>query len=83
MRKPKPEEVFVEHVKKMINNLLIDNPNYRNNYYYRDSSHIWDYWKLLDDTKERARYILEEIEKTRHLVEEIEENDPNAILNRD
>jgi hypothetical protein len=48
------EEVFLEHITKLIRNLLIDNPNYKGNYYSKM------YWlDIIKDTKERANYILE------------------------
>lgn len=56
-----PEIIFLENIKALIRNLLIENPNYKNGYYAKGNNYI-------EDTKERARYILERIEQTEHLV---------------
>jgi len=70
-RKQNPEQVFLQHIKVLIRNLLINNKNYRNGYYATGfGGH--DYIELLNDTKERAKYILDEIEKTEHLLEDKE-----------
>ena len=52
-----PEEEFINRIKSLITNLLIDNINYKNS--FRGD--------FKADTIERAKYILEEIEKTEHL----------------
>lgn len=53
-----PEQEFINRIKRLITNLLIDNINYKNS--YRGD--------FKADTIERAKYILEEIEKTEHLL---------------
>ena len=58
-----PEDVFLDSLKTMINNLLIENPNYKTDYYYKDGG-----GDLLTDTKERATYILEKIDEWEHLI---------------
>lgn len=58
-----PKRIFLDRIKLLINNLLIDNHNYKGNY-FMDSSK----YDLLEDTKERAKYIIEEIERTKHLI---------------
>ncbi len=65
--RPDPEKIFLESIKKSITNLLIDNPNYENDYYfeYGDSR---DIYKVIDDTKKRAKSILEDIDRWEHLV---------------
>lgn len=60
-----PEEIFLEHITTLINNLLIKNINYDNGYYHKEGKYISD---VIGDTKERAIYILEEIENTKHLI---------------
>lgn len=62
-----PEELFLRKIKRLIDKLLINNQNYNNGYYYRHNS-MDAYYELLDDTKKRAEYILEEIENIQHLV---------------
>ena len=62
MRKQQePEQIFYEHIKTLIRNLLINNKNYSTGYYQS----VFD---LKNDTIERAKYVLEEMEKTKHLV---------------
>ena len=56
-KKTSPEKLFLDRIKMLITNLLIDNINYKNS--FRGD--------FKADTIERAKYILEEIEKTEHL----------------
>jgi hypothetical protein len=65
-KSPEPEDVFLAHIKSLIRNLLIDNVNYTNSYYW--SSGSFDSHKFITDTKKRAEYILEQIDETDHLV---------------
>ena len=67
---PEPEQIFLDHIKRLVKNLLIDNPNYTNDYYWNKGDGRWtyDHEKLLADTKKRAEYILEQIDETDHLV---------------
>jgi len=58
-----PEDIFLDSVKSMIKNMLIENPNYKTDYYYKDNG-----GDLLEDTKERAKYILAKIDEWEHLV---------------
>ena len=51
----------------MINNFFIDNPNYTNDYYFNESDTM-NTLKLIRDTKDRARYILNRIDEIEHLV---------------
>ena len=72
MKKPTAKSVFINGVTNLIQNLLIDNPNYKN-MYYADNSPInpasgSGMWNLLTDTKERAEYILNRIKETEHLI---------------
>jgi len=62
-----PEDIFLKDIKSLINNLLIDNPNYKNDYYFKESDTM-NTLKLIKDTKDRAEYILERIDKIDHLV---------------
>jgi len=62
-----PEDIFLQNIKSLINNLLIDNPNYKNDYYFKDSNTMGTF-DLIKDTKERAKYILERIDEIDHLV---------------
>jgi hypothetical protein len=63
-RKPlQNEELFLENLVTIINNLLINNINYKNRYYL--NKNICD---LIDDTKERAQFILDKIKQTKHLI---------------
>lgn len=59
-----PEKLFINRISTLIRNLLINNPNYEGKYGAERSK-----FDLLQDTKERANYILEEIENTKHLIE--------------
>ncbi len=65
--RPTPEEIFLNDVRSLIKNLLIDNPNYKGDYYFQESD-IMNTLKLMKDTKERAAYILERIDRIEHLV---------------
>ena len=72
MRKRKTDaEAFIEHIKTLIKNLLINNVNYTNRYYYKLNFAIDE---LIKDTKERGRWVLEQIEQTKHLIG-VEEED--------
>jgi len=64
--RPSPEDVFLNDVRTLITNLLIDNPNYKNGYYVKDGYSSFS--TLLEDTKERANYILERISQIEHLI---------------
>ncbi len=61
------EQVFYDQIKGLINNLLIENINYKTRYYYEDYCRN-NTVKVIENTKERARYILEEMEKLKHLI---------------
>jgi len=67
-RKPRkqdlPEQVFLTSIKKLIRNMLIDNPNYTSTHYNNKSV-----YHVIEDTKERAEYILERIDEIDHLVD--------------
>lgn len=67
MKKIKPEDIFLQKIKSMIKNLLVENKNYTNNFYLNNGRR-YDYFALLDDTKERASYILQTIEDMEHLI---------------
>ena len=59
------EEIFRDHIVKIVKNLLVHDPNYDTNYYtsdYRGNS------QLIKDIKDKAEYILEEIANTEHLI---------------
>jgi len=62
-----PEDIFLKDIKSLINNILIDNPNYKNDYYFKESDTM-NTLKLIKDTKDRAEYILERIDNIDHLV---------------
>ena len=64
----KQEEIFYNDIKTLIENLLINNKNYRNDYYYDKYRGTFDYSKLLDDIKESSEYILERMEREKHLI---------------
>lgn len=67
----KSEDVFLNDIKKLIKNLLIDNPNYETDYYHKKDGFGCHINNLLTDTKERAKYILTRISETEHLVKDI------------
>ncbi len=62
-----PEDIFLKDIKSLINNLLIDNPNYKNDYYFKESDTM-NTLKLIKDTKDRAECILKRIDNIDHLV---------------
>lgn len=65
MRKhKKPEDIFLDDITKLIKNFFIDNVNYNNGYYNNKSN-----YDVINDTKERAKYILDRIERIKHLVD--------------
>ena len=45
-------------IERMIKDLLIENPNYKDGYYFNKGS-----FDVITDVKERANYILNEIKK--------------------
>lgn len=66
-----PEEIFYNGIYSFINNLLIDNPNYTNNQYFDNGiSDLSNTRKLIEDTKGRAKYILERVKETKHLIDD-------------
>lgn len=69
---PKPEDIFLNDIKKLIRNLLIDNSNYVTDYYHKKDGFGCHVNNLLTDTKERAKYILTRISETEHLIKDIE-----------
>lgn len=62
-----PEDIFLNEIKTLIRNLLIDNPNYKNHYYSYDYTGLS---LMITDTKDRANYILERIEHIEHLIKD-------------
>ena len=58
-----PEEIFLKDIRTLINNLLINNVNYTNGYYGFN-----DTYKVIKDTQDRAKYILDRIDAIDHLV---------------
>ena len=67
MRKePRPDEVFIESIKNLVNGLLIENKNYKTGYY--DST-----WEMSAAIREQGEYIIEKIDDWKHLVEPFEE----------
>lgn len=62
------EEIFYNDIKTLINNLFIDNPNYKNHYYFKDSD-TKNTLRLIKDTKDRAKYIIDRMEQTKHLID--------------
>jgi len=71
--RPEPEDIFLNSVKSMIENLLINNPNYKSDYYFNGGEDTLDTLKLMNDTQDRARYILKKIKEWDHLVKPFEE----------
>jgi len=66
-RKPiEPEKLFVKNITTLINNLLVENKNYKNGYYSQSCHH---HFNVINDTIERAKYILSDIESTKHLLD--------------
>lgn len=65
-KRPRPEDVFYDSIYTLINNMLIDNPNYVNHYYSNKSN-----YEIVNDTKERAKYILDKMKEYKHLLEEV------------
>ena len=66
-KRPEPEEVFLNSIKQMVRNLLINNPNYTNDEYFKNTG-VLDTLKLIKDTKNRAEHILQKIDDWEHLV---------------
>lgn len=66
----RPEDIFYNRIYRLIDNLLIKNKNYDNSFYRGNS--MYPTTSLLEDTKERAKYILEEMENMKHLLEDVE-----------
>ena len=66
--KLEPKEVFLSNIKNKIKGLLINNLNYTNGYYYSKQIRGIPLEELIRDIKEKANYILEEIDKTEHLI---------------
>ncbi len=62
-KRHEPEDIFLDCVKKMITNLLINNPNYENDHYGS-----CDAARIIIDTKKRSRLILEKIDDWTHLI---------------
>lgn len=62
-----PEDIFLKDIKSLINNFFVDNPNYNNDYYFKESDTM-NTLRLIKDTKDRAKYILERIDNIDHLV---------------
>lgn len=64
-----PQQLFLDTIKNLIKNLLVENINYKNNYYF-DASGRYDYYKFREDTINRAKYILNRIDEMEHLVKD-------------
>jgi hypothetical protein len=64
MRKePCHEQIFYDHIQRLIKNLFIESPNLINDYFYASS--IFD---MRSDMRVKATHILQELEKTKHLI---------------
>jgi len=61
-----PEQLFFDDIRKLINNLLINNPNFKNGHYYKQGH--FDSFQFMEDQKERATYIFERMEQEKHLI---------------
>lgn len=72
------EDIFLKAVKSLIKNLLIDNPNYKSDYYYKPNGSGMIPC-LVDDTKERGNHILKEINDMEHLL--LDEDDDFEVVN--
>jgi hypothetical protein len=59
------EKIFYDRIKLLLTNLLLKNPNYEGDYFH---DRYYNKYSLLSDVKERAEYILSEIETTKHLI---------------
>jgi hypothetical protein len=57
------EEEFYRHVKTLIRNFLIRNPNFYNSQWHNKTAH-----QAIDYVKELAQHILDKIEDTKHLI---------------
>jgi hypothetical protein len=67
-----PESVFLTHITRLVKNLLVEDKNYTNGYYtQRPAAQMH---KAVDDlilaSKDKGRFILDEIERIKHLIEE-------------
>ena len=49
-----PEDIFLKDIKSLINNFFIDNPNYNNDYYFKESDTM-NTLKLIKDTKDLVK----------------------------
>lgn len=58
-------KIFLDRIKLLVNNLLVENPNYKTHYYRNNGG----YDALLDATQKAAGYIMAEIDRMSHLVE--------------
>ena len=61
--RPKPEELFLSQIELLLKNLFITNKNFTNGYY-----HSKGVSELINDNKERAQWIIDEMERTKHLI---------------
>lgn len=57
-----PEQLFVDRILLLVNNLLVENVNFKNN------NGNFKYYQFFIDQKERMCYIRKEVEKTKHLI---------------
>lgn len=57
------KKIFLDRIQNLVKNLIVDNVNYKTGYYFDKPI-----FKFKEDTIERGRYILEEIENTKHLI---------------
>lgn len=63
-----PNKLFYQDMQRLIQNLLINNPNYTNGHYYKDGVYA-SVSEFKRDTIERAGYILERMESEKHLID--------------
>ena len=75
---PTSNAVFLDSVRNLINNLIVNNANNNNSYFYGQTK--FDY---RDDVIERGKYILEAIEGMKHLVIDDKEDDSSWVTNPD
>ncbi len=66
LMRARADQVFTDHISRLIRNLLVKNKNFVNGHYSGSDGA----YRLIKDVQDMGNHILEQIDRTKHLVEE-------------
>lgn len=82
-KKVVPEEVFYNDATTLIQNCFIDNPNFKNGYYYNHRVSSDGIRELIRDIQFSAQLLLDRLESEKHLIGIYDTEEDNTRTNND